>query len=306
MKAMKKDSDHYAFNKDHIKNLRDRILLSDEVKYKKEPASNRHRGITPMMKSVFNVLHKAMREANKEGKIFLGLSLFDFQEAFKACSISNDTVRDNVVVKLYKQFKFLKRRVIKKTEKTSIPYYSFNYERHPCKDGVFVLFPDKYQTVAHLWIISCPIYPFCTCNAIDCILPSILVTLRDMLTDNYIDQLKGMDEVWENRMASVKRISEEEVVSLLIKEGDKPELVEAIKDINPTERESIAESIYEARKEQEEDGNMDAVDEEIDRARSAIRKLIKEKKKRFVLKKDVETVVPPVIEEKRSPLDNIP
>lgn len=301
MKAVKKDSDHYTFNKDHIKKLRDRVLLVEGVKYKKEPASNRHRGITPMMKSIFNILHKAMREARKEGKIFLGLSLFDFQEAFKACDISNDTVRDNVVTKLYKQYKFLKRRVVKKTEKTSIPYYTFNYERHPCKDGVFVLFPDEFQPVPYLWVIGCPQYPYCTLNPSDCTLPETLVYLREMLTPAYIDKLKSMYCVWEDRMTSIKEISENELVPLLSKDGDSPEMREAIENMNETEREAISESIYEARKEEEE-GNQGVVDEEIDRARKAIKKLLKGKRR----KKTTGPGDGPQKEQRKGPLDNIP
>jgi hypothetical protein len=182
----------YEFSTDDIISLTDRVLLRDDVRYRKEFPSNRHRGLTPMMTGILMINHKARRIAEKRGQRFLGITLYDCQRAFVFCGISNDTIRENT--RRLVTMGFLDKVEVKKDrkDKKGTTLYHVNSDKFPCKDGMWFLGEVGMSNGTRSWVINCSEYPFCSCLPKDCVIIENLISIRNLLTDNYLEKkIKG-------------------------------------------------------------------------------------------------------------------
>ena len=183
----------------------ERALLNPDVKYRMEPASKRHRGLTPMMIALLAFVHKTARLADRRGQKFYGLTQVQYQNAFSACGISNDTVRDNVR-KLSKNWSLLaKIDVI--VDKKPTTYYNINIDRFPCKDGVFLFGEEGDGAGNRFWAIHCPEYPFCSCVPKDCLFIADLDALMGVLQSGFLGVLKTRLKSWTEASNAIKEIS---------------------------------------------------------------------------------------------------
>ena len=219
----------------------ERTLLNPDVKYRMEPASKRHRGLTPMMIALLAFVHKTARLAYHRGQKFYGLTQVQYQNAFSACGISNDTVRDNVR-KLSKNWSLLAKMDVV-VDKKPTTYYNINIDRFPCKDGVFLFDEEGEGAGNRFWAVHCPEYPFCSCVPKDCLFLGDLEALMGVLKSGFLDVLKKRLESWTEVSNAVKEIA-----------GNLPELLrrdddnrDYFSDFTDGETDYFAEILYKAK-----------------------------------------------------------
>jgi hypothetical protein len=231
----------YNFVNEDFAITMERTLLNPDVKYRMEPASKRHRGLTPMMIALLAFVHKTSILSDRRGQRFLGLTQVQYQNAFYTCGISNDTVRDNVR-KLSKNWKLLaKIDVI--IDKKPVTYYNINVERFPCKDGIFLFGEEGTGAGNRFWAIHCPEYPFCSCMPKDCLFIADMEALMNVLKAGFLDTLKKRLESWTRSSNAVKEIADS-LPELLRHDTDGQDY---FSDLRDAERDYFAELLYKAR-----------------------------------------------------------
>jgi hypothetical protein len=249
--AMPSPDNVYNFMEDDFASMMNRALLNPDVKYRLEPQSNRHRGLTPMLIALLMFIHKTARLADRRAQKFLGLTLVQYQTAFGKCGIANDTIRDNVR-KLWKNFKFLEKKDYT-VDKKLVTYYNINVKRFPCKDGIFLFGEEGDRAGSRFWAIHCPEYPFCSCMPKDCLFIDDIEALVSVLQSGFLAVLKKRLETWREESKAVKGI-QDGLLEILRCDTDKEDY---FSDFTPSESLYFATKLYKARLKDKEKGTFD-------------------------------------------------